>query len=209
MKKKSSPRILIAIPVAGPMVYWRSLSSVMELERPDETDLLFFQGALIDRARNLMVEKMWGHPLQPTHLFFVDSDMVLPSDALMKLLKDDCDIVSGLYRKRVPPHEPLAYRMDKNKTFQPIAAKEKGLIEVDVVGAGCLLIKRQVFEKIPGIWFQSQWREEGHISEDFFFCEQARKAGVPVFVNTAVKAVHIEALGITTSEQGEFGIVAL
>ena len=202
------PRVVIAVPLASPFIYWKTVAGILEMDRPDDSDLMVFQGALVDRARNHLVERMLDHPMAPTHLLFLDADIVPPADALMTLLKHRLPIVSGLYRKRVPPHEPMAF-LDKSGVFKPISLKGPKLKQADVVGAGCLLIAREVFETIPAPWFTSEWRAEGHISEDFAFCEKAREAGFDIAVDTSVKLLHLEPMGIGTDGQGRAHFVSL
>ena len=100
--------MVIAIPLATPWIYWRTVAAVLELEKPSRSDLMVFQGALVDRARNRLIEQMITHPIAPTHLLFLDADIVPARDALSRLLRDGRPIVSGLYRKRLPPHLPVA-----------------------------------------------------------------------------------------------------
>lgn len=203
-RKGSKPRVVIAVPLATPWIYWRTVAAILEMERSFESDLMVFQGALVDRARNRLIEQMLDHPIQPTHLFFLDADIVPPADTLMKLLATCKPIVSGLYRRRLPPYEPMAFV--KNK---PIPIKGPRLRKVDVVGAGCLLIRREVFEKINPPWFTSEWTDKGHLSEDFSFCEKAQEAGFEIIVDTSVRPLHLEPMGVGTSNRNTVSFVPL
>jgi len=202
------PRVVLAVPLASPFIYWRTVAALLEMERALESDLMVFQGALVDRARNRLVEQMLHHPLDPTHIFFLDADIVPPSDALMKLLRHRLPIVSGMYRKRLPPYEPMAF-LRRGKALRPISAKGARLRKVDVVGAGCLLIRREVFEKMPSPWFASEWRSEGHLSEDFSFCEKAKKFGHKIMVDVSVRPLHLESMGVGTGRDGKVAFVPM
>jgi hypothetical protein len=207
-KKDEIPRVVIAVPLGSPFIYWRTVAALLEMERPLESDLMVFQGALVDRARNYLVDQMRNHPLDPTHIFFLDADIVPSSDALMKLLRHRLPIVSGLYRKRLPPYEPMAF-VRKGRALRSISVKGPRLKKVDVVGAGCLLIRREVFEKMSGPWFTSEWRGDGHLSEDFSFCEKAKKAGFPIVVDTSVNPLHLEPMGVGTDRNGKVAFIPL
>lgn len=207
-KKSGEARVVIAIPLATPWIYWRTVAAVLEMEKPAESDLMVFQGALVDRARNRLIEQMLKHPIEPTHLFFLDADIVPPADTLTRLLATGKPIVSGLYRKRLPPYEPMAFL--KNK---PIPIKGPRLRKADVVGAGCLLIRREVFERIESPWFTSEWSasggEKGHLAEDFSFCKKARGTGFEIFVDTSVRPLHLEPMGIGTFPDGSLSFVPM
>jgi hypothetical protein len=82
--------------------------------------------------------------------------------------------------------------------------KKNQLVEPDVVGAGCLLIQRNVLEQLPPQRVDKPWfnwtvdaRGKGILpdheclSEDFTFCIHARKHGFKVKVDTSVKCRHI------------------
>jgi len=206
-KANEIPRVVIAVPLGSPFIYWRVVAALLEMERPLESDLMVFQGALVDRARNSLVDQMLHHPLEPTHIFFLDADILPAPDTLIQLLRHRLPIVSGLYRKRLPPHEPVAFV--KGKVLRPISTKGPRLKQADVVGGGCLLVRREVFEKVKGPWFTSEWRTEGHLSEDFSFCEKARKAGYKIMVDTKVTPAHLEPMGIGTDRKGKVSFIPL
>lgn len=214
--KKNNPlpeaRVAIAVPLGTPWIYWRTMAAILEMEKPDESDLMVFQGALVDRARNILIEQMLHHPMEPTHLLFLDADIVPPAETLVQLLKHQVPIVSGLYRKRLPPHEPMAFVKRKKSgsiVFEPISLKGPKLKKVDVVGAGCLLIQRDVFENISEPWFTSEWTNQGHLSEDFSFCEKAKQAGYEIYVDMSARLLHLEPMGVGTDSQGKVTFVAL
>ncbi len=216
------PRVVLAVPLASPFIYWRTVAAILEMEKPEESDLMVFQGALVDRARNLLIEKMLEHPLEPTHLFFLDADIVPSQDTLSRLLAHDVSIASGLYRRRLPPYEPMAFvkrppprspsllRRGKGEVYyRPISVKGPRLRRVDAVGAGCLLINRSVFERMKGPWFTSAWTPKGHLSEDFSFCEKARKVGYRIAVDTTVRPLHLEPMGVGTGDDGKVQFISI
>ncbi len=156
----------------------------------------------VDRARNEIVD-MVLHPERPrppqypegvnpaykqaTHVFFIDDDMLLPPTALLHLLKHDVPIVGGLYFGRMQPHLPIAYRHVEDNQWIPITEFCAGLQEVDAIGAGCLLIKREVFEKMSRPWFEFSDR----MGEDMYFCEQAKQLGYTILLDADVECKHI------------------
>lgn len=122
-------------------------------------------------------------------IFMTDPDTVLPQKAVETLAKHDLPIVTGLYFKRTPPFTPNIYKKSADKTiWEPIVDyPESGLLEVEACGAGCLLVKREVFQKIGYPYFEYV---EGIRSEDMDFCEKAAKAGYKIFCDVTVKCGH-------------------
>jgi hypothetical protein len=69
-----------------------------------------------------------------------------------------------------------------------------GLQEVDMMGAGCLLVRRDVFERLSPPWFDFTINQETDAiihSEDTSFCEQARAAGFPLLLDGDVQCEHV------------------
>jgi len=89
------------------------------------------------------------------YLFIIEHDMIIPEDALVKMLATDSDVVYGLYMFRCFKPILNACRAVNSKwpdmslsNFPEIVkkAKEQGWIEVSGGGFGCTLIRRKVLE---------------------------------------------------------------
>lgn len=138
-----------------------------------------------------------------THAFHFDSDVVAPPDAIPRLLSRRVDICSGIYHRRSPPvGVPVLIKNGQWVQNYP----PNSLFEVDYVGAGCLLLSRNVMERMAREcppkpnkqWFSWQVDEVGlcppgwNLSEDFVFCKQAKdRLGIPTLVDSNVICKHI------------------
>jgi len=146
-----------------------------------------------------------------THILMLDSDVIPPHDAVLRLLAHKLPIVSGMYCRRSPPHGvPVMIKDGKWITdFKP-----GSLIEVDVVGAGCLLISCDVLRALPpqrpecgAHWFD--WRVDMQgilppgecLSEDFTFNTHCRKHGYKTYVDTSILCRHV---GTAQATYGKF-----
>lgn len=124
-----------------------------------------------------------------THLFFLDSDMKLPRNALLRLLAHDVDVVGATYPHRVAPycfnHQDLD--CDGSKHKGQLDQEETCLREVNRIGTGCLLIRMTVFDKVPRPWFQTPLLPSGDIQgEDYFFCDAVRAKGGKIWMDPTV-----------------------
>lgn len=154
-------------------------------------------GMPFDHARNLAA--MRALECGADWLFFLDSDVIPPKDAILRLIAHDQPIISGVYCRRSPPAGvPVMIRGAGWVTQYP----ENSIIEVDMVGAGCLLIHRSVLETLPPQrpgkhWFD--WRVDMQgllpqgecLSEDFTMCIHAKKHGYKILVDTGIQCRHI------------------
>lgn len=120
-----------------------------------------------------------------THVVFVDDDMVYEKDTLEKLLAHDKDIVGARYANRRGSGEVIEYigeRVEGDDLFECVA-----------LGGGCLLVKMEVFKKLPQPWFWYKIAQTGAVlmSNDWFFCEVARNNGFKVWCDPTIKPGHI------------------
>ena len=166
-------------------------------------------GMPFDHARNAACMK--ALEIGATHLFFLDSDVIPPPDTVLRLLAHDLPIVSGVYHRRSTPHGvPVMLKDGRWVTDAP----KNSLVEVDLVGAGCLLIRRDVLEKLPPIdpdrgkhWFS--WRVDAAsvlprgeaLSEDFAFNLHCKRHGFKTMVDTSIQCLHV---GYAAATYGQF-----
>jgi hypothetical protein len=124
--------------------------------------------------------------------FNVESDIVLPSHALVRLLSHKLPLLSGLYRyrKTTNPDQPFFPRIldvegPQDSDDRPI---EEGkdfqygdLVYNTLIPFGCLLLNREVVEKIP---FKDDI--------DVDFSKDAQEAGYKLITDTGVLCQHLE-----------------
>lgn len=161
----------------------KTLQSLLEMVAftPVQTVLISTEG--FTTAENRTWLAVQAIKAGATHLFFVDDDMVYEKDTLKKLLETDVDIVGAKYANRRGDGEVVEY-LDKRSDF---------LYKVKALGGGCVLIKKEVFEKVPQPWFGYKTLPSGAVSmsHDWFFCEKAREAGFNIWCREDIKPGHI------------------
>lgn len=156
----------------------------------------------VDRARNEIAD-MFLHPEKPrpphhpeglpalyrqcSHLLFLDDDMLFPPNVIEKLLSDDVPLVGGLYFGRNTPHLPIAYHHVEGNQWVAITKWKAGLQHVDAIGTGCMLIRRDLLEKMERPYFKF----DDVMGEDMYFCERAKQLGVPVLLDGDVVCKHL------------------
>lgn len=186
--------ILIAIPI-NKYIEPGTFKSIYDLIIPDgyRTEFQFFFGYQIDQIRNLISE--WAKRYD--YLFAVDSDIILPRDALKRLIEADKDIATGMYIQRIPGTQTLeVYGINDHGGMYNIPFSlldKKGLVEVAACGFGCCLVKGEVFRKLPypHFYYKSAINHKDTVSEDVYFCSKARQHGFRVWVDTDLRCDHI------------------
>ena len=134
-----------------------------------------------------------------THFLWLDDDHVFNPEMLEHLLSHDVDMVSALYFQRTAPHYPVAYikddTPDKYKHY-PLIDVPNALIQVDAVGFGACLMKREVLEAVPEPWFTLDYRA----GEDIAFCVHAKENGIKIYLDGQYKLGHVGIPEIVTEK---------
>lgn len=198
-KRASENRVLVSTicPPDGKVTYqWAR--SWRELELPEGSDNLIVQALPFGVARNYaikqMLEKGFGY------LFFLDSDIILPSNAVMRLIETKLPLISCFYTHRFPPFDPCFYGaevVEGKISKTAISGWNFGdIVPAAFLPAGAVLIHRAVFEKMfqSGIRKPYEWtldidNPQG-LSEDFAFSLRAINIGIQPYVHTGIQAKH-------------------
>lgn len=128
-----------------------------------------------------------------SHFFSLEQDVIPPKDAIERLLGQKKDVVAGLYHslftlKGVPRVRPLMWKaVDTHlMEFMRKEAKTPGLYPVRGTGLGCIMISREVLEKI-----EFRVVSHGKAFDDLPFCTDAIAQGYPVFLDSSIVCRHI------------------
>ena len=140
-------------------------------------------------ARNIAVESIINKDeCAESVIFWCDSDMVLPPDAITRLVESGKDFITGIYFQRGGDHRPLVATFDTNKKRFNWLAKwpENVTAPIDGCGFGCVLTSVKMLREMKAPWF-----EYLEFSEDFDFCLKAQKAGYQLYVDTGILCGHL------------------
>jgi hypothetical protein len=152
-------------------------------------------------SRNVLREKAINGDYD--YFFSVEQDIFVEKDILKKLLNHNKKIVSAYYGKcfgvKVQDNEtkeikdfileaPVVYFQepgDRIRRANPPEILNKGLVNIGGVGLGCILINRDVLEKI-------KFRIENQESfDDMIFCIDAKKSGFELFIDSDIRVEHV------------------
>jgi hypothetical protein len=193
---------MIATPHGG-LIEPMWLDNFLMLDKPRGDGSGWVRGATlrtdVATARNILAAQFVQS--SATHLLFWDDDVLAPRDGLMRLLAHNAPIVSGLYYTRAAPVHPVVYErivraVDSplpSEGYAPVLNVSSGVREVDGVGAGFLLIRRDVMEALTPPWFKFEIAPEVQhsISEDLYFCREAQRASFPILCDFDVACGHL------------------
>jgi hypothetical protein len=167
--------------------FWES---VLTITAPVPVEVRVERGGNVARNRNRLTERFLAS--EKEWLWYLDDDQVLLPGTLPQLLKHGVSVVSGLYVSRNYPFLPLVYgeaREDGRAQLKE-CRHETGRMQVEAVGAGCLLVNRAVIQQLtPPYWTLGQVEPDA-LSDDLEFCRRVRQAGYPIWVDFDTRVGH-------------------
>src|SRR5574343_15556 len=203
-------RVAILSPIMNDEPQWiRSLANMigfswyqgLRLLEMGITEREVIQWARNNLARNALHWKCYLDDKPFTHVLWLDADHVFNPDLACVLARQfvnpEIDMISALYYGRLAPYLPVAYVKDGNPskyTHYPLIEVPNWLWEVDAVGFGALMMKLDVFKRVPEPWFTL----ESNAGEDIAFCVKAKEHGVRIFLEGQYKLGHFGERQIVT-----------
>ena len=185
-----------------------------------------FNESLVTRARNTCVAFMMGNPAA-THLMFVDADIEWQASSVLKLASLDKDVIGGTYPKKTINWQKVQLQAMKDAAKAQgqfihtagadfvINAKpgQKGeVIEVEDIGTGFLMIKREVIQKMFNAYshlkykntigldpkyddlcyalFDTMLVNDHYLSEDYGFCYLWKQLGGNIYLDKSIILGH-------------------
>jgi len=202
---KREARVLLGIPRERMMMV-EAFDALWDIARDVQLPLQPGGYTRTDIQRNLYALRLLYNP-EFTHLLMLDMDHKHPLETPRRLVNHWLHdpgklVISYLYHRRGEPYDPMAYKRDEETgELYALPKWEPGLHKVASVGAGGLLIAREVFEIIPPLWFQYNYEgaEDTFFfpSEDIDFCAKCAKYGVEIWLDSTVEGIHLTTQQIT------------
>ena len=158
-------------------------------------DSNFTGSTYLPAARNI-IHSGYVLELSTPYLFMLDSDVCPPPRIVEKLLdrikhNPEIKIIGGWYKKKEEPYEPVVYEDLGDTKDGIIDAMEyeepgTGLEKVDLAGAGCWLMSREVAEAIG-----PEPYDMNSGGEDLLLCRKVREAGFDLWIDWDLACAHI------------------
>jgi hypothetical protein len=165
----SKPKIFVATPCYAGQVHVKYMESVMSLSQmlsKNGIDMEFYSipfDSLIPRARNASITRFMDDS-PSTHILFIDADIQFHPTSVIKMFKEDKEIIAGCYPKKAIDWEALktnnskplntieliqssvryAYNMKPQRTH----TIERGCVEVMDAPTGFLMIKKSAIREM-------------------------------------------------------------
>lgn len=188
-------RILVAIPTKSTIDAETAIAAANLDPCGHEVDYAYADGRGVygvHQARNRVVAKALEGGYD--YLFSIDSDTIVPPDAIGLLLDPAVDVCLGVYRYKNETMDCPFFKFvpgENGSDKWNWDEVPEGRFEVKQAGLGCALIKTDVFRSLIKPYFYWEERSSGcHTGEDIYFCNKAHAAGYKIWADGRVKCGH-------------------
>jgi len=196
LKELSYPRkdIFFVDNSAGMRFYQRALAAGFTVQKSEHLHRI---RDMVTRDHNIIRQKVLDGGYD--YLLILDQDVIPPKDVIEQLMKHDKDVVSALYFGH---HDiggevtvmPFAWVFSKelgdwNNTGYLLDTEVWGapqLLQIAFAGMGCILIKRNVLEKI-----EFRYSQEMDAWDDRWLGVDVRANGFEFYLDNTVKCKHL------------------
>jgi hypothetical protein len=202
----TTSRCVVLVPVGGPIDPGCE-DGLRELERRGYAVWRVRGYSAIDAARNQMASDALAQGFD--ELMWIDADGIFDPDDVDKLRQHNLPLVCGICAKKGPRQFACAFLP---QTHQVVFGDRGGLIELLYCGFGFVLTRRVLYEtmqrelhlpvcnqRFKGVplvpYFMPMIVGEGeqawYLSDDYAFCERARRCGFRSVADTTIRLWHI------------------
>lgn len=137
------------------------------------------------------------------YYLFCDADMGFTFDNIVALIDENKPVIGGAYPYREGRHERVGcycaggFFPDRPGFINSfVETRQTGVIQVDWIGGGFVLVRSDAFEQIEYPWFHNGVFVDQdcayEYSEDIGFALNCKKAGIPIYLHCSFlpKLVH-------------------
>ena len=129
------------------------------------------------------------------YVLMVDSDTIIPPDALELMLDTPVDICLGVCpRKNTDEKKTAMIKMGDPSYHDSYFYPElpEGKTKIKGGGFACALVRTYVFTALDYPYFQYVTNEDcSTLSEDFYFCQNASMMGFDIWMDPRVRCGHL------------------
>lgn len=188
-------RILVAVPTFENILP-DTFKSIYNLDKTNDmiVDFDFVRGYDCARARNIICNNAINKKYN--YILMIDSDIIIPNYTLIKMLDDPKPVCLGCYpRKNTKTGVFEIFKTDQQNYIDTYNYNEivgfSGKIEVKGGGFGCAMIDVNILKDLSRPLFKYvEYKNGTCLSEDNYFCSNARSAGYKIYAETDVICGH-------------------
>lgn len=193
--------VVVGVPLAPDHRIDIRISSLIEIwDRQGDVESHYAATPDVTLGRDKIVQSALYRIPRPSHILFIDHDVLPRKNTLQRLLLHEKDIVAGVYP--MMQRGNISWCLSREDPYKPLPLEElpRTLFKTEYVGCGMMLVKMEVFDKLEWPYWKNEFAPAVKtMGEDLYFCKKAREAGFDIWVDPMVKCNHfrtVDLLGI-------------
>lgn len=195
-------KVFIAIPTME-TVPVQFLGSLIQLDRPVNTQFGIESGSLVYNARNNLARQ--AIKAEADWVFWVDSDMVFEPHVLDRMLKvcveNDIDFLTAICFRRKPPYTPCIFdrldKVEKGASYTAFLSVPEGRFQVGGCGFAGVLMSTDVLISVSAKFNGRMFDPMEGFGEDVAFCWRARQCGYNIWCDSDIEFGHVGSCVVT------------
>lgn len=142
-------------------------------------------------ARNNLVDRMQGD-----WILMLDTDHQFEPDLAARMVYamnlHQVDVLTAIYCYKLAPHNPVVFTRDRNR-IEYLGDWDKNcqLFQIGAAGAGSLLVRRRVFDRIRDELAENPFEIRKCFSEDNSFFDRCWDLGIKCYCCPAIESPHL------------------
>lgn len=191
-------KLMIAIPTLD-YIHYKFVESLTNLSHALDKlnvnyDICFKHSTLVHLGRDWLAKKAYDEDY--THVLWLDADMVFEPDIFETLLKDEKEMVCGLFRSRHNNRRAYAlfsslYPAVRYEALESNPELLNDIFTVDGCGFACVLTRTDLLKRVLRDNNNTCFMPTQAFGEDLAFCERVKNLGIDIYCDPAVKVGHI------------------
>jgi len=162
--------------------------------------LLTNGGCYSDTSKDALAKQVLTY--NPDYILWLDADQTYPMDTpeiLMKYIDDGKMVVGGLTPLKKKSNngldgKPSIWDLDTDAVLvrHREVALHQGLVKVDGLGLGGIMVNPEVFKIMEFPWFRRIWGKDKQLfGADYAFYANCKEAGIDVYCDTDLIFGHV------------------
>src|SRR5512133_445002 len=172
---------------------WVSMATLWNSDIRREPDVILLRAISPDAnlSANMAVKSALEQGVD--ELYFCAADQGVPKDVLKRLRSHNASIAGCLVATRQAGHHWLAFNWDDEGNTHLVGPSAPA-VKCDMVAPGAMLVKADVFRKVPPPWFKTDVSPDGCTIEtscDFYFFGKCKEYGIDVVLDATIESPHL------------------
>jgi hypothetical protein len=194
--------VLVGCPLSPTFTVDARLIGMLEAWRRKNVITYYPSSSAAEIGYDMIVDFAKQIEPHPTHILFVDHDVLPRATSLRKLFEHDKDLISGVYP--TIQRFKIKWCVSREEPFKLMGIEDlpNNPFKAHVGCNGIMLAKMEVFDRLQWPYWKTCHENHKKTGADIYFFEKAKAAGYDIWVDPKIKCGHfrmVDLLGVVNT----------